>query len=250
MNKNEVVNIFWTGGFDSTLRVLKLIVVLKKKVRPHYILDPNRKSRFNEFKAIETIRSAIFKRFPYSRDLLYDLVIKDLRDIGKDSEFHENYLDLAKKYKIGRQYAWLASYCEENKIKGMELCLHKPGAHYSYLIDKVKLIEKDNDSFYILKYKKSYGGLSPLFQYLRLPFLEYAKLDIQEEAMKFEFSDILELTWFCHAPKLNNKPCGTCTPCIIIMEQGIRLRISFIGRLRYYLIVKTGLKKLRERLAL
>ena len=89
MNKNEVVNIFWTGGLDSTLRVLKLIVVLKKKVRPHHIIDPYRKSRFEELKAIENVKSAIFKRFPYTRDLLDDLIIRDLRDIGNDKMLYE-----------------------------------------------------------------------------------------------------------------------------------------------------------------
>lgn len=248
MKEKKAANIFWTGGWDSTFRVLQLIIVKKKSVRPHYILDPKRKSALMELSAIKAIRSAVFARYPYTRDLLGDLIVEDLNNIGKDKKLLNSFVEIAKRYNIGWQYSWLASYCIDNGIEDMEISTQKPGENHDYIIKKVELIEEFNDSFFIYKNKKDETGMDSLFHLYRFPILEYTKLDMQAEATMHNFGDILELSWFCHAPKLNNKPCGTCTPCILVMEQGLRRRVSLIGYLRYFLIVKTGLKKLKSRI--
>jgi len=155
-----------------------------------------------------------------------------------------DYLELTEKHKIGRQYGWLASYCVEEKIKDMEMCMHKPGANYDYLNDKVKFIEEDNDSYFIFDNNKDQTSMANLYQLYRYPLLDYTKLEMFNEARKFGFGDILETSWFCHDPIMKNKPCGTCSPCIIAREQGLKRRISIVGHIRYYLIVKTGLIRL------
>ena len=52
---NKYVNIFWTGGWDSTFRVLQLLIAKKKTVQPFYINDPNRKSAEKELNAMKTV---------------------------------------------------------------------------------------------------------------------------------------------------------------------------------------------------
>ena len=37
--KTEPIKLLWTGGFDSTFRILYILVVEKKHVQPYYIID-------------------------------------------------------------------------------------------------------------------------------------------------------------------------------------------------------------------
>jgi hypothetical protein len=34
------------------------------------------------------------------------------------------------------------------------------------------------------------------------------------------------LTWFCHHPTRENEPCGTCNPCLNVIDEGFGWRIS------------------------
>lgn len=35
-------HLLWTGGWDSTFRVLQLLLCSRDAVQPHYIIDPER----------------------------------------------------------------------------------------------------------------------------------------------------------------------------------------------------------------
>jgi len=39
-DQTEPINLFWTGGWDSTFRLIQLVFVNKKTVHPYYIIDP------------------------------------------------------------------------------------------------------------------------------------------------------------------------------------------------------------------
>jgi len=245
---NNHVDIFWTGGWDSTFRVLQLIVQKKKFVQPYYILDPKRKSAEAELNAIKAVELTVIEKFPYTKELLRPLIIENLDKICTDKVLLNSFVDITKAYNVGRQYSWLACYCDETGKKRVELSTQKPGIVYEQIVKDTKHIVEGNDSFYILEKDNNQSKLITLFQYFRFPLLEYTKIEMQEEAKDFGFDDILELSWFCHAPKWKKYKCGTCTPCITAIEQGLGIRVQFLGHLRYYLIVKTGLKNLREKL--
>ena len=51
-DQTEPINLFWTGGWDSTFRLLQLIIVFRKRVQPYYIIDTTRKSVQNEKQAM------------------------------------------------------------------------------------------------------------------------------------------------------------------------------------------------------
>ena len=36
----RAVKLLWTGGWDSTFRLLQLLLLYEKKVQPYYIIDP------------------------------------------------------------------------------------------------------------------------------------------------------------------------------------------------------------------
>ena len=58
-DKTEAANLFWTGGWDSTFRLLQLVVEQGRLVQPYYIIDPNRLSLRHEIKAMSDIEQAI-----------------------------------------------------------------------------------------------------------------------------------------------------------------------------------------------
>ena len=44
LEPKKIVNLLWTGGWDSTFRLCQLILVKRKNVQPYYIIDNKRKS--------------------------------------------------------------------------------------------------------------------------------------------------------------------------------------------------------------
>lgn len=56
----ETVHLLWTGGWDSTYRLLYLLWE-GKQVQPHYIIDTHRPSSGHELRAMEAIRASINK---------------------------------------------------------------------------------------------------------------------------------------------------------------------------------------------
>lgn len=49
------VNILWTGGWDSTFRVVELSRMEGITIQPVYVIDPNRKSVPYELRAMDNI---------------------------------------------------------------------------------------------------------------------------------------------------------------------------------------------------
>ncbi len=63
------INLFWTGGWDSTFRLLQLIIIYQKKVQPYYIIDNNRKSVQNELLRLKNIKRFLFEKFQKIKNL-------------------------------------------------------------------------------------------------------------------------------------------------------------------------------------
>lgn len=63
-----------------------------------------------------------------------------------------------------------------------------------------------------------------IFSYFHFPVMDFTKSDMQKEAERCNFIDILILSWFCHHP-INGIPCGTCNPCIIAVKEGFSNRL-------------------------
>ncbi len=243
---NSVVNIFWTGGWDSTFRILQLLITKKRNVQPFYIIDQERKSLNAEFKAMSAIKSALFERYPYTKKLLRPTIIRNLSEMNSDQNSLSDLKQIAKSYSLGCQYSWQAYYCNEIGVNDMELSTQKPGSTYELVSNESIFLTEGDDSFYAIDKQSKESDLYTLLKYFRFPLLEYTKIEMYQEALDSGYEDILELTWFCHRPIHGNMACGTGRPCCIVLEQGLGRRVSLLGRIRYYLIIKTGLNKLRQ----
>src|SRR5699024_7696604 len=128
--------VLWTGGWDSTFRILDLILNKKVCVQPYYILDEGRKSTKMELNTMDNIRTKLKN-------------IK-INDIPKNEEITQAYKVLSSQSHLGSQYDWLARYCEDNKISDLELCIHSDDTVEGFIKNDVTLVDENIDKYYIL----------------------------------------------------------------------------------------------------
>ena len=93
--------------------------------------------------------------------------------------------------------------------------------------------ENAGDPYYRLRDNPAADDLR-LFERFRFPVFDKTKRDMQRLAAERGFADILELTWFCHLPTADGRPCGTCKPCRYTIEEGLGRRSPLRGRLRFH----------------
>jgi len=227
MNKNEKqTNLLWTGGWDSTFRLADLLIIKKQIVQPIYIIDEDRASKDMELKVMDEIREFFHKQFPGTKGLFLTTAIYYKKKIKENSEVTKMYSNLVKKYHLGTQYDWLARFAEQYNYKNLEISIVKDGTIHKLL--RENLIEKKDDigSFYILQEEPKNKDLR-LFINFKFPILYYTKTDMYKVAIKYNFTSIMEHTWFCHHPTKKGTPCGWCAPCRIAKKQGMGRRVPF-----------------------
>lgn len=111
----ETVNILWTGGLDSTYRVLELSR-LPVIIKPYYIWDKTRGSIKQELNAMKKISHDIAVNPATKAKLLPVNVVMD-SDIKDDPEITNAWKVLNEKYALGSQYDYLARFAKQNGLK-------------------------------------------------------------------------------------------------------------------------------------
>ena len=251
-SNNEVVRIFWTGGWDSTFRVLQVLLLEKRKVKPYYIIDPSRKSTDAEIKAMENIKDQLFLKHPHTKNLLLPTVIGNLSDIEASQEVTDAYQRILEQQELGSQYEFLANYCQQNGLDHLEISAEDgPAVILSKLLQHIVVQVNEGDYLnYELDVKHDGTDVYTLFKYFRYPILFITKLDMQEIVKKEGFEDLTELTWFCHNPQkqgMNYEPCGVCNPCIEVISAGMGRRIPLRSGIRYYFRIRSRVNKLSRK---
>ncbi|MFZ0281126.1 MAG: hypothetical protein WAL29_05720, partial [Bacteroidales bacterium] len=254
--EKPLVKIFWTGGYDSTFRMVQLSRS-DLTIQPYYLCDDQRCSEKNELKAITTITADIEKH-PETKCTILPLLKFRIDAFKPDKSICEAYGRLHKLTSIGPQYQWLAEFAKTNQ--GIELCLEKAGNGRAYnCIRNYGAIKrmKEGDLLYgVIDPEQSNEDLIRIFGnfHLPLPLFETTKLEMREEYIGMGFGETMYRTWFCHTP-VKNEPCGVCNPCKAVVEEGLAFRISSAGMKRYRTEMKFGnyfwfkfLKKIRHRL--
>ncbi len=217
----ETVNLLWTGGWDSTYRLLYLLME-GKQVQPHYIIDPHRASSGHELRAMEAISERINYETEKLPGTLLPTEVSEKASSVQSRKILKAYNAIVKKMYIGDQYMWLADYCEARGIDGMEI--------------GVEIGAEENSN--ILKAVNSVGyPYTEIFGKFRFPILSTSKVAMKEWAVATGILPIMELTWFCHRPTANAQPCGTCHPCEETINGGMGYRLPLRSRVRYHLRV-------------
>ena len=239
MQKNQPINILWTGGMDSTFRMAQLVLLFKKTVQPYYIIDSGRYSLQHEIKTMEKIIQAFSKKDPEAESRILPVYFFHLNDIPKNKEIEESYNRLLQYESIGIQYQWLARFCKFMKIKNMELSLETAIFDKDNRTRKLlgeHLEEIDSDTGKTFRLNESAKGLDKfnIYGWYTFPVFNFTKAEKYQYSINNGFDDIIRLTWFCHMPTKRGKPCGKCHPCRAAYREGLKWRLPFSAKLRYH----------------
>lgn len=233
---HKPINLLWTSGSDSTFRLLEALLMQKRPVQPYYIMDRTRKSLDFEIEAMKKIKRLIFEKDPSTKTLLQPTIFKELQDIKPNEKISQQYKKLVAIDHLGKQYEWLPTFAEQEGLSDLELSITSGEHSDSYFRRFLKphLIKVDDQGFYNYRLKENPANTDlTLFKYFRFPIIEWSKLEMQQIAKKNNFDDIMQHTWFCHAP-INGKACGICNPCKIAIKEGMWKRIPVTGLLRNF----------------
>jgi hypothetical protein len=225
------INLFWTGGWDSTFRLLQILVLEQKPVQTYYIIDPNRTSFQIELETMERIRKAIVAKYPFTGSLFHPTKIVPLSEIDRDPIIEEAFKQANRKDHLGNQYDWLARFCKQNQINDMELGVQKLETlshppRFSPYMEKY-----DDAKVYVFKNSLRDEPEFHIFKYFRFPILNLTKKAMFDIAKRNHWLRIMNKTWFCHEPIGNKIPCGKCVPCQqIIDDKALKRRVPFYIR--------------------
>lgn len=233
-----LVKVLWTGGFDSTYRMVELSrhdVI----VQPFYLSDKIRLSEKFELRAISEITADI-ENDPGTRCRILPLIIYKASEFKPDRKIVEAWERLRSSSNIGTQYVWLAQFAKSNP--GLEICIetvaYSSGA--SYCIRQQGKLKEINDRgliYRVLDQDTSNEDLITLFGSMHFPMIHLHKMEILESYRNMGFSKVMEKTWSCHTP-VNGEACGVCNPCKHAIEEGLGFKFSAAGLKRNELELK------------
>lgn len=228
MTPTTSTHLLWTGGWDSSFRVMDLVLRHQKPVQPHYIIDELRAGTGHEIDAMLRIRAALGARG--GGDLLAPTRYRERASLVPDAASEARYTTLLKRSFLGSQYPWLSQFAQQERLDGLELSVHRDDLAYAVLHEHVQPMEGPAGATFALAPENPDDALE-LFRPFTFPLLEWTKTAMQAHATLHGFADLLQLTWFCHAPK-NGRPCGQCGPCVYAQREGMAHRIPPTRRLR------------------
>ena len=210
--------IFWTGGFDSTFRLLQLCEN-KILVQPIYlygnvdsdIMFIQRQNKLQELTRMIKIRKLINDMYPWTRRTLMGTLF--VSDIPKNKFISDKYSDLYTNLgffsRPSGQLRTMATLSYLHKIiieTGIEDCVN----------DKTfpicNLLVGNNDNRRIkTNLPEEYKDLV-IFKYLRFPIAHLTKQEMLDICREKNWKDIIKTTFSCWFPSFG-EPCGTCDMC-------------------------------------
>lgn len=221
--KEEVHKVLWTSGWDSTYRVVEL--VLKGAViQPYYVIDKKRVSYRKEIDTLALLRAKIVEAYPDAKDRLLEVIFIDLKKIKPDILCKVSHKVLKNRGHIGKQYYWLA--CLSKRMDDLELCLAADDfAILKFLGGKIVVEEHPFvGAYYKLSPDVKDFFLKRIFKDLRFPTIGLTKLDMKAIAEQKGFIAIMNATWFCQ--NATDKPCKTCHICQLLVKNGMGYRLD------------------------
>jgi hypothetical protein len=248
----ERANVLWTGGWDSTFRVLQLVLVYKREVQPHYLVDPDRHSVLNELSAIRTIRKRLARRDPAAADRIGPLRLVATYDIPRDPVVVSKLTALRQRAELFPQYDFLTRYPAHAGIDDLELCFQADDHRPLLLLRDIVARVDDASGGYWRVDRDKVPADDPLsaFSPFRFPLLGINKVQMKAVAAEQNLLDIMEATWFCFNPRgrYRDRLCGRCAPCIDAVQEGMRYRLPLRTIAKYHLrAVWPLLRRVRRR---
>ena len=230
IDKKSPINLLWTGGWDSTFRLLQLLLEKKREVQPYYLVSGIRKSTDIEIRTMDKIKEKLFKSYPFTQNLLLSTRYVNEAEVKIDHSISESYEIIKTQNYIGNQYVIIANFGKQFLMDGLELCIHLDDKAHEVLKPYAAVMSEDEQACRLLECN-SPTHLYQLFGYFTFPIFNYSKIDMEEIAKDQNWIELMNLTWFCHRPFFGKIPCGICNPCIYTIEEGLGSRIPFLLRI-------------------
>ena len=233
----EYKYIFWTGGWDSTYR----IVQLSRRditVQPIYVIDPSRGSIEYEQKAMEEITHKLYNHQETKAKILPVMQI-NLSDIPRNEDVSSAYVKVKESVRIGSQYEWLGRLALQ--YPGIEIGIEKPSGEFNGCITAIEMFgkfKKEDDTLVVDK-EASSQDINTLFGNLTFPIADITETEMLEKIRGGGgYEEVMKCIWFCHSP-VGSEPCGMCRPCQQKMECNMEWLLSKQGQERYKMYSKT-----------
>lgn len=239
------INILWTGGLDSTFRVVELSRC-RCIIQPYYVLIGKGDSLRHEINAIDKI-SRVLRKDNRTQAKLLDPIIVDEHELSRDSEIFDSWYRLMKGQSW--QYYVLAKLANQHHIE-MEMGIQfSPNGTVARAIDETLLVphpDPDYDVQVIDKVRAAQDTLTVFggFCFPKSLFHKSKKEEI-EILRRDGYEEVLKHVWFCFHPTWGF-PCGHCPPCHSYEKEGVKLPI--IGKLLY--VIRRLYPKIKEICAL
>lgn len=201
-------------------------------VQPWYVTDSGRRSTKTELATLDRMRAAFVQMNPAAADLLKPVRKFRVEDIPANAEITAGFETLAATSHLGRQYDWLARLAKSQSTV-LELSIHKDDKAHGFLESNAVEFEHG------YRLSEEAPASLALFKWFTFPIFDVTKLEMQERAGAGGYSHIMEMTWFCHTPLMDGKPCGFCSPCRYTREEGLGHRVPERTRARqveYFLV--------------
>ncbi|MBT8377317.1 MAG: hypothetical protein KJO22_10635 [Bacteroidia bacterium] len=219
---DKINNVLWTGGWDSTFRVIQLYK-RGATIQPYYVIDRKRESTSKELETLNTLQDKIKEHFTKTQATLLPIIFIEKADIPKNPFLKVMHKALKKQIKLGKQYYWLA--CLAQTIKPLEISITHEDLDRFFSMDQLIEVSKN-------KYSKNWRINSKrvdyyrkyLFKNILFPLVCFTKPEMKKIAEDEDFIDLMNLTWFCHDSQ--TKPCGKCNPCKSTIKVGLGYRVK------------------------
>lgn len=227
VNDKPLHRVLWTGGWDSTFRVLNLLSSTDHVIQPYYLIYLGRASSLIELRTINQMMDEIEKHESWKGRLLAPII----RLADRYKYANEPYAQALEKVRqtwwLGSQYLCLAQFRDQEKLVDLELGLQ------SSIFDALRGYVPERDSGLPRRLsKEAPWEFQVLFGGYLFPILWTSKLEMKGVAEQKGFIDVLNMSWFCHQP-VDGKPCGHCNPCRHVIDEGMEYRIGPEGMARY-----------------
>lgn len=237
MTNKKTVNIFWTGGWDSTYRVVELsfqdIII-----QPVYCLFSQRRSTSLELQRMNEIVK-ILQNKPATKAQFLPIKIINVDTLPKDESFLNARAELNKKNtagSIGSQYVFLAQVAQQ--FPGIELGLEKPNGEFgggTSTINSFGKLIQHNGTFALDKAHTT-GACYKIFGNMTFPIFHKTEVQTLQNIRDWGYEDVMKHIWFCHTPlkeKGQWQPCGICRPCQQKMECNMEFLLPAKAQKRY-----------------
>lgn len=234
----EAVAVFWTGGWDSTHRVVDLVVHYGCRVQPIYMIDKSRRSWSIEVERMDRIRHHLSTEYPDRNHLLLPTIYIDLPDLEIPQFSNHPYRELASKTGTSIQYLYLSRVSEITGYPRIEVAIHSEddASDYELLREKSKEVSLDCGASTIEF--EPWDPVSPtehalkVFETYRLPYMFTHPDELAEMAAEHGLTSMLALTFTCRIP-FRGEPCGVCETCRYAIRSGKTDHFPKSALLRY-----------------